>query len=144
VQQVLAISVNGLLRLQQPAEKSFRANCNPHAAVFEFTNATPAQSNFGAKHMTPIKTATTIAATAASLALAALASAATPPAGSMGAAVNGTDTVHCYGVNSCKGTADCKTTDHECKGMNVCKGHGFKAMKANACLKAGGTIGDLN
>jgi hypothetical protein len=26
----------------------------------------------------------------------------------------------------------------------VCKGHGFKAMAANACLKAGGTIGDLN
>lgn len=94
--------------------------------------------------MSAIKTATTLAATAATLALAALASAATPPAGSMGAAVNSADTVHCYGVNSCKGTADCKTTDHECKGMNACKGHGFKAMKANACLKAGGTIGDLN
>lgn len=93
--------------------------------------------------MSAIKTATTLAATAATFALAALASAATPPAGSSGAAVNGADTVHCYGVNSCKGSADCKTTDHECKGMNVCKGHGFKAMAANACLKAGGTIGDI-
>jgi len=110
----------------------------------EFANANPAQPNFGETVMTPIKTATTLAATAASLALAALASAATPPAGSTGAAVNGADTVHCYGVNSCKGTADCKTTAHECKGMNECKGHGFKAMAANMCLKRGGTIGDLN
>lgn len=93
--------------------------------------------------MTPIKTASTLAATAAALALAALANAATPPAGSTGGAVSGDDMVHCYGVHSCKGNADCKTTAQECKGMNECKGHGFKAMKANACLKAGGTIGDI-
>ena len=34
------------------------------------------------------------------------------------------DTVHCYGVHSCKG-------------------HGFKAMKAGECLSKGGKIGDL-
>lgn len=26
-------------------------------------------------------------------------------------------TVHCYGVNACKGQNDCKTKDHACKGQ---------------------------
>ena len=80
---------------------------------------------------------------AALFALASIASAAPAPSGSKGAAVGAADTVHCYGVNSCKGTADCKTTAHECKGNNECKGHGFKALKASQCLSKGGTIGDL-
>lgn len=93
--------------------------------------------------MTKTRTAT-IASAAAALALSSMSAfAAEPPAGSSGAALNKDDTVHCYGVNSCKGTADCKTTAHDCKGMNECKGHGFKAMKAGACLSKGGTIGDL-
>jgi hypothetical protein len=74
---------------------------------------------------------------------AATAFAAEPPTGSTGRALGKDDTVHCYGVNSCKGTADCKTTIHECKGMNSCKGHGFKAMAAGQCLTRGGTIGDI-
>ena len=94
--------------------------------------------------MSTLKTGSTLAATAAAFALAAMASAATPPAGSSGIALGQSDTVHCYGVNSCKGSADCKTTAHECKGMNECKGHGFKALAAGACLTKGGTIGDLN
>ncbi|MEZ7273787.1 hypothetical protein NYF14_09995 [Sphingobium sp. 10 DY56-G10] len=49
-------------------------------------------------------------------------------------------TVHCYGVNSCKGTSDCKTASNECKGLNNCKGQGFKAMTAKACTKAGGSL----
>jgi hypothetical protein len=93
--------------------------------------------------MNTVKTGTGIAAAAALFALASLANAATPPEGSGGAAVSGKDTVHCYGVNSCKGTADCKTANHECKGQNECKGHGFKAANAAKCLKDGGTIGDL-
>ena len=93
--------------------------------------------------MTPIKKSAALAATAATFALAALAQAAPAPQGSTGKALGADDTVHCYGVNSCKGTADCKTTQHECKGMNACKGHGFKAMTAGQCLKKGGTIGDL-
>ncbi|WP_374594964.1 hypothetical protein [Sphingosinicella sp.] len=83
------------------------------------------------------------ASAAALFALSTLASAAPAPAGSSGAAISGADTVHCYGVNSCKGSADCKTTQHECKGHNSCKGHGFKAMKADQCLSKGGTIGDI-
>ena len=47
--------------------------------------------------------------------------------------------VHCYGVNSCKGTSDCKTAHNDCKGMNDCKGHGFKMMTAKACAAAGGS-----
>ena len=93
--------------------------------------------------MSSLKTATTFAATAAALAFAAIASAAPAPAESSGAALKAGDTVHCYGLNSCKGTADCKTTAHDCKGMNECKGHGFKAMAAGACLTKGGTIGDI-
>lgn len=84
-----------------------------------------------------------IASAAALFALSALASAATPPAGSNGKAISTEDSVHCYGVNACKGTADCKTTTHECKGMNSCKGQGFKATKAGECLTKNGVIGDL-
>jgi hypothetical protein len=93
--------------------------------------------------MSTLKNTAGIASAAVMFAMASLASAATPPAGSSGAAVKATDTVHCYGVNSCKGSADCKTSAHECKGQNSCKGQGFKALAAGACLKKGGTIGDL-
>ena len=93
--------------------------------------------------MSTFKTGTTLAATAAAFAFAAMAGAATPPAGSSGMALGQNDTVHCYGVNSCKGSGDCKTSAHECKGMNECKGHGFKALTAGTCLTKGGTIGDL-
>ncbi|KHK90205.1 BufA2 family periplasmic bufferin-type metallophore [Novosphingobium malaysiense] len=93
----------------------------------------------------PISRKTAFAAAAASMALSSAAAfAAQSPAGSSGAAVGAADTVHCYGVNACKGHADCKTTLHECKGMNACKGQGFKAMAAGACLTKGGTISDLN
>lgn len=84
-----------------------------------------------------------LAAAAAFFAMSALANAATPPEGSTGMAVAADDQVHCYGVNTCKGSADCKTTMNECKGQNGCKGHGFKATKASECLTMGGTIGDL-
>lgn len=96
--------------------------------------------------MMNIKMGGTIASAAAMLAVSAFAGAALasdPPAGSTGLAVKATDTVHCYGVNTCAGTADCATTTHECKGHNSCRGQGFKAMTAAACLAADGTIGDL-
>jgi hypothetical protein len=80
---------------------------------------------------------------AVTLALAGMASAADAPAGSSGKAVAANDTVHCYNVNSCKGTGDCKTATNACKGQNSCKGHGFSARTATACLSGGGVIGDL-
>lgn len=48
--------------------------------------------------------------------------------------------VHCYGVNTCKGTSDCKTAKNDCKGQNSCKGTGFKAMTEKACKTAGGSL----
>ena len=93
--------------------------------------------------MSTVKTTTTLASAVAMFAIAAIAHATPAPAGSSGPAVGAGDTVHCYGVNSCKGTADCKTTQHDCKGMNSCKGQGFKALAAGMGLKRGGTIGDI-
>jgi uncharacterized membrane protein len=49
-------------------------------------------------------------------------------------------TVHCYGVNSCKGMSDCKSGAHDCKGQNDCKGQGFKATTAKACTAGGGSL----
>jgi uncharacterized membrane protein len=82
--------------------------------------------------MTSIKSGVSFAAAAAILAL----SAATPVIAKEAKA----ETVHCFGVNSCKGTSDCKTSTNDCKGMNVCKGHGFKEMTSQACTAAGGTL----
>ncbi|MEO7107847.1 MAG: hypothetical protein ABIZ09_15840 [Rhodoferax sp.] len=49
--------------------------------------------------------------------------------------------VHCAGINSCKGTSDCKTAKNECKGMNSCKGQGWNSKaSAKACTDAGGTV----
>ncbi|AOF94713.1 BufA2 family periplasmic bufferin-type metallophore [Sphingobium sp. RAC03] len=85
-----------------------------------------------------------IAAAAAAIALSSFSAfAADAPTGSKGRALGTSDTVHCYGLHSCKGNSDCATAEHECKGQNACKGHGFKAMKAGECLTKGGTIGDL-
>jgi hypothetical protein len=49
--------------------------------------------------------------------------------------------VKCSGVNSCKGTSECKTAKSECKGHNSCKGQGWVNKKtADECMKAGGTV----
>ena len=49
--------------------------------------------------------------------------------------------VHCAGLNSCKGTSDCKTAKNECKGQNSCKGMGWVGKKSEAdCKAAGGTV----
>ncbi len=63
-----------------------------------------------------------------------------------GCASTGTSTtgnsanVACVGVNSCKGTSDCKTAGNACKGQNscktannACKGQGSCKMAANSC-----------
>jgi uncharacterized membrane protein len=84
-----------------------------------------------------------ITSMAALLVLSFSAAAAPNPPGSGGTAVAASDKVHCYGVNSCKGQADCKTASNECKGQGSCKGQGFKGATAKACLDQGGTIADL-
>jgi hypothetical protein len=50
-------------------------------------------------------------------------------------------TVKCSGINSCKGTAECKTANNECKGQNSCKGEGWVSSEsAEACTEAGGSV----
>lgn len=83
--------------------------------------------------MTTSKTAFSLAAVAAVMALASFA-ASTP------ALAKDAKTVHCYGVNSCKGMSDCKSGNHECKAMNDCKGQGFKDLSAKACTAQGGSL----
>jgi hypothetical protein len=77
------------------------------------------------------------------MALSFAAAAADNPPGSAGAAVAANDKVHCYGINSCKGQADCKTANNSCKGNGSCKGQGFKGVTAKACFDQGGVIADL-
>lgn len=49
--------------------------------------------------------------------------------------------VKCSGVNSCKGSSECKTAKSECKGHNSCKGQGWVSKKtADECTKAGGKV----
>lgn len=72
---------------------------------------------------------------AASAALIAISAAAVPTA----AIAKGDAKIHCYGVNTCKGTSDCKTAKNDCKGMNDCKGQGFKEMSVKQCSAAGGS-----
>lgn len=51
-------------------------------------------------------------------------------------------TVHCMGINSCKGQSACKTASSACKGMNSCKGEGWLPAKSKAACEAkGGTVG---
>jgi hypothetical protein len=44
-----------------------------------------------------------------------------------------TATTHCSGVNSCKGTSECKSAKNSCKGMNSCKGQGWVSMSKAEC-----------
>lgn len=51
-----------------------------------------------------------------------------------------TKQVHCYGVNTCKGTSACATAKTSCKGQNECKGQGFIETTAKKCTKMGGSL----
>lgn len=84
--------------------------------------------------MITMKTGVSVAATAALLALTAIG----PSAPALAKAAEAK--VHCYGVNTCKGSSDCKTAKNECKGQNDCKGHGFKEMTSKQCTAVGGSL----
>ena len=73
------------------------------------------------------------------LALAATAAAmfALAPVGTMAAG----ESVHCMGVNACKGMSSCKTASSSCKGLNSCKGQGFVAVSKEVCEQLGGKPG---
>ena len=44
----------------------------------------------------------------------------------------------CWGVNSCKGSSNCKTATSACAGKNACKSEGFLKMKFKQCQELGG------
>lgn len=49
--------------------------------------------------------------------------------------------VHCSGINSCKGTSECKTASNACKGQNSCKGTGWVTVASEKeCTDKGGTV----
>ena len=73
-----------------------------------------------------------LAAAAATLFIAGCASQGSAPSQS---ADSGAVKVKCYGANSCKGQAECKTGMNACKGQNECKGHGFMQMSEKACVE---------
>ena len=81
------------------------------------------------------KTGLTVAAAAAMFAIAGLSTGAQAAPKAAKA-----ENVHCYGVNSCKGTSSCKTAANECKGQNACKGQGFIETSAKACTDQGGSL----
>lgn len=49
-------------------------------------------------------------------------------------------TIHCQGVNACKGKGACKSADNACKGQNGCKGKGWVEMSEKSCKGKGGTV----
>jgi len=46
--------------------------------------------------------------------------------------------VHCYGINSCKGTGDCSGKGHSCAGHNACAGQGHINLPKDVCLRIKG------
>lgn len=50
-------------------------------------------------------------------------------------------TVHCMGINACKGQSGCATASSSCKGQNSCKGQGWVEKTTAECETEGGTVG---
>lgn len=55
-----------------------------------------------------------------------------------GAAAEEGESIHCYGVNKCKGVGDCNGEGHDCSGLNACSRQGFLSMDKDLCLKIDG------
>jgi hypothetical protein len=52
----------------------------------------------------------------------------------------GGGTVHCMGINACKGQGKCHSADHGCAGMNECKGKGWIEVAEAECKAKNGTV----
>ena len=51
------------------------------------------------------------------------------------------NTVHCLGVNACKGTSECSVEGkNSCTGQNACKGQGWTALTKKDCKAQKGTV----
>jgi uncharacterized membrane protein len=55
---------------------------------------------------------------------------------SMASGGEGSETVKCEGVNSCKGQSECKTDHSSCNGHNECAGKGWIEMSPEECEAA--------
>jgi len=64
-----------------------------------------------------------------------LAGCASQGGGATSSADGGAVKVKCYGANTCKGQAECKTAMNACKGQNDCKGRGFMNLTDKACVE---------
>jgi len=49
-------------------------------------------------------------------------------------------TVHCGGINSCKGQGSCAGADNACKAQNGCKGQGWVETSEKECKEKGGKV----
>ncbi len=49
-------------------------------------------------------------------------------------------TVHCSGINACKGQGSCAGADNSCKAQNSCKGKGWVDTSKKECKKKGGKV----
>lgn len=49
-------------------------------------------------------------------------------------------TVHCGGVNECKGKGACSGADNSCKSKNSCKGKGYLELTEAQCKAKGGKV----
>ncbi len=54
------------------------------------------------------------------------------------AAEEGSEAVHCYGINKCQGTGDCGGKGHSCAGQNACNGQGYLELDKDDCLRIEG------
>jgi len=79
------------------------------------------------------------AAVAAAMAML-LAGCATAPAAKSTAAMSADATVHCGGINACKGQGSCAGADNACKAQNACKGQGFIELSEKECAAQGGKV----
>jgi uncharacterized membrane protein len=49
--------------------------------------------------------------------------------------------IHCFGVNSCKGTSECAVDGKSgCHAQNACKGQGWISLTEKQCIKKKGTV----
>jgi len=60
--------------------------------------------------------------------------------GAKAEAAGGSETVHCGGINSCKGQGACAGNDNSCKALNECKGKGWVDTSAADCKEKGGSV----
>lgn len=71
-------------------------------------------------------------------AVAALLSAGTASAQTTDKPKEGSKSVHCGGINACKGQGACNGAKNSCKGQNACKGQGWLETKDEKECKAKG------